>query len=990
MPPKFLILLCTIGLASAADPVVHPAFSPEQVAFYEKNVQPILVENCYKCHGGGEPNADGHVKVKSGLQIISRLGLVRGGEHGSAFNATKPLESLLLKAVSYDDDHLKMPPSGKLSDKDRKVLQDWAEMGLPWTVAEQDRLVDAAEDLGKRKEGPDNTWTYEPLREITPPKVAGTTNPIDAFLLTKLQEKKLSFSPPASKAALARRAFYDLTGLPPSPEKAAAFVSDSDPQAYAKLVQQLLSSKQYGEKYARYWLDLVRYAETNGFERDAFKSEIWRYRQWVIDSLNADKPYDDFVREQIAGDELDNVSPDTLLGTGYWNLMQWDDEPADRLQHSYDVMDDNVRITSEAFLGASLGCARCHNHKVDPISQKDYYSFMAFMHGLTPYSADARLRDLSQPEQRLTKQGKQNAQLPNPNERTYGQLVDSQLVKFQKEARKRFAEQKQVPAPADLGKVLLADSREKPTDWHYTMTAPAAHWSTPGYNPDEHGWKQGPGGFGVKGAPGSQVRTDWKTREIWLRGYFQLTSIPKAINLTIHHDEDAEIYLNGRMVKQLRGFLRDYITIPLDADAISSLQTGKNVLSIHVLHTGGGQYVDAGLEVGDPDIVKLLEERGSEVCQPQELAQYQALVKRMPKLAAPATEAPGGIKAQIAVEQGPKPPDLSVHVRGNAHVLGDKVEPAFPVIFKASTPDIRSTERSSGRRKALADWLTNARNPRTARVIVNRVWQWHFGRGLNPSSSEWGKLGGGASHPELIDWLASDFIAHDWSLKYLHTLIMTSQAYQQSAQYSQKQSAAHQADPANILWWRFDMRRLSSEEIRDSVLTVSGNLNPTYGGESFFAELPAEVIATASQGAGAWGKSPPDQLTRRSIYMKSKRSLSNPLMTDFDQADTDNPCPVRFATTVPTQALNFLNSKFLNDQAAVLAQRLSTEHANNLTAQITRGLTLVTQRASTPTEIAELTKLHETFRTQHGTTPEKALERVCLVLLNLNEFLYLD
>ncbi len=988
MRHRFLVLLLPLGFALAAEPGEHVPFTPEQISFFTTRVQPLLVQHCYSCHGGGEANAAGHVKVKSGLQLISRRGLLQGGEHGPAFSSAQPLESLFLKAVSYDDDHLKMPPKGKLADADRQILQDWAQQGLPWTVEDENKSVAAAEDIGVQKKGPENTWTYEPLHPLTPPKIDGASHPIDAFLLEKLTSQHLRFSPSAPPVALIRRAYYDLTGLPPTPEQVSAFVNSKDPQVFAKLTDELLARPQYGEKYARYWLDLVRYAESNGYERDNLKGEIWRYRQWVIDSLNADKPYDAFVREQIAGDELDSVTTDSLLATGYWNLMQWDDEPADRLQHSYDVLDDNVRVTGEAFLGMTLGCARCHNHKADPILQKDYYSFMAFMHGLTPYSGDGRIRDLTQSEQRLGKlppRGK----FPSPNERTFDQEMTSLLVKFQQSARQRFFKEKQVPLPPDLDKVLLPDSRTRPQTWDYTLTKPSDQWPEPGYNPEEQAdWKQGPAGFGrAKSIPGGMVRTEWITPHIWLRGYFQLTEIPTALNLTIYHDEDVEIYLNGRMIKQLRGFLRDYVTLPLDSDALAALQTGKNVLAIHVLETGGGQFIDAGLSVGDASIADLMAQRGTEIFPPKQLERYVKLLKKQ----APEPEAvpvdPQALRAQIAVEQGTNPPDLFIHLRGNPHVLGEKVGPAFPVVFKSPEAAPVARPNSSGRRRTLADWLASPQNPRTARVIVNRVWQWHFGRGLCASSSDWGKLGSGVTHPELIDWLAADFIAHGWSLKYLHRLIMSSHAYQQAARYGPDLPTS---DPTNSLWWRFDMRRLSSEEIRDSILAVSGNLNLATGGESFFAELPAEVLATSSHGASAWGTSPPDQVTRRSIYLRSKRSIANPLLTDFDQADTDNPCPVRFATTVPTQALNFLNSKFLDDQAHVLAQRLSQAHPGDLPAQLTHGLSLVLQRPPRPAEVAELVKLHATNLDTHHTGPDTALARVCLVLLNLNEFVYLD
>ena len=984
--PRFLSASLLFSSVCAAEPVVHPAFTPEQLEFYQQTIQPILAEHCYKCHGGGEANATGHVKVKSGLQIISRLGLVQGGEHGSAFNPTAPMESLLLRVVSYDDEHLKMPPSGKLGEDERQALQRWVGMGLPWNQEDINKLVPVIEEVHTSK-GPDNSWTYEPLRTITPPKIAGVEHPIDALLTAKLQDKRLSLAPPASRQSLIRRAYYDLTGLPPSPQQVANFIKDPDPDAFAKLTDALLASNHYGEKYARHWLDLVRYAESNGFERDGFKENIWRYRQWVIDAFNDDIPYDQFIRDQLAGDEFNPVTKESLIATGYWNLMQWDDEPADKDQHEFDILDDNIRVTTETFLGMTVGCARCHNHKVDPITQKDYYSLMAFMRGLNHYDNGSRQRDVAK---EITGEGGAALQGKPSAEATYEQHLQSQILEMEKLARQRFQEKLQIAPPPDLGKVLIADSSQNPQQWDYATTMPAQDWAMPGFSPTDAGWKSGPAGFGAGGVRGVTPRTEWNTTDLWVRGYFQLTSIPEILHLTIYHDGDAEIFLNGQKVNDLPSSLTNYLTLPLGLRSKAACQTGKNVLAVHIQHTGGGKFFDAGLSIGDATIATLLKNQGDKIFTAEELANYDRLRKQSANKRTRSPSSPNEIKAQIAVEVGPQAPDSFIQVRGNAHAPGEKVEPAFPVVFKNSLPTISPSQKSTGRRRALAEWIASPQNPRTARIIVNRVWQWHFGRGLCASSSDFGKLGSGVTHPELLDWLAGKFIESGWSLKELHRVIMSSHAYQQAALYGTALSDGHKIDPANVLWWRFDMRRLSSEEIRDSLLSVSGTLNPAYGGESFFEEMPEEVLATASTKGGAWGNSPPEERTRRSIYMKSKRALSNPLMADFDQADTDNPCPARFSTTVPTQALNFLNSKFLDDKAVQLAQRLETDHPNDLLSQIRTGLELVTQRTARPDEIKQLLELHETFLTKHQNEPHAAFKRVCLALLNLNEFLFLD
>ena len=370
--------------------------TPEQIKFFDEKVYPILKENCFKCHGGED-------RLKSQFRLTSREGLMRGGEFGLAVNLEKPEESHLFKALSYEDEHFKMPPKAKLPDEDIETLRQWVTSGAPFNP-EKEIKGPEGESVRRGMVVDDEDrkwWAYRPLAKAAPPKVddpAWNKNPIDAFLRYQMDEKGLVPNAPAEKATLIRRAYYDLIGLPPTPEAVEAFVKDKDPGAYEKLIDDLLSRPQYGEKWARHWLDLIRYAETNGFERDSDKPEIWHYRDYVIRAFNRDKPYNRFILEQLAGDELDEVTPDSLIATGYYRLPQWDDEPADRLQHRYDVLDDIVRVTSETFLGSTIGCARCHDHKGDPVPQKDYYRFMAFFHNVTHYNKGGTFKQVANPD----------------------------------------------------------------------------------------------------------------------------------------------------------------------------------------------------------------------------------------------------------------------------------------------------------------------------------------------------------------------------------------------------------------------------------------------------------------------------------------------------------------------------------------------------------------------------------------------------------------
>jgi hypothetical protein len=997
--PIFLVLTLAAALPAGAE---TPAFSADAIAFFDKEVRPILVENCFKCHGGKD--AKGAVKIKSNFQIISRLGITQGGEHGTAFNEDAPLESNLLQMVSYSDDDHQMPPSGKLEPEELATLAKWAEMGMPWTPADAQVLA-KVEHEGERTTEINATtrafWSNKPLvRPMVPvaDDPAWNANPLDAFIFDKLRSAGLKPNPEATRATLIRRAYYDLIGLAPTPEEVAAFVADSDPEAWPKLIDRLLAMPQYGEKWARHWLDVVRYAESNGFERDSEKDYIWRYRDYVIHAFNEDKPYDQFVREQIAGDELDTVTTDSLIATGYHRLMQWDDEPADPLQHRYDVLDDNVRVTSEGFLGMSLGCARCHDHKGDPISQKDYYSFMAFFHGVTQMNKGNVVMDLATPELQAGLEAKRRAR----EEQAVG--IEERIRRLEELARTRLAEgdpavRKLVSREGDPPVQLIADARKHPLgeEWKFSTAEPADDWFAVGFRAD--GWATGRAGFGG-GVPNTKGlgRTGWSTPDIWLQKTFLLESIPSALNLTVYHDDAAEIYLNGQLIASFKDYVTDYLTVPLDEKAMAVLQTGRNVIAAHCRYTGGGRYFDLGLGNGgevrkEPNLQRLIARRGGEIFTPDQLATYKQLQAELAPLRVPDLE--GAMPAMTVQESGPNPPQLHVHIRGNANSPGDPVEPAFPVILGndpaaavASVPTPPSGAKTSGRRRVLAEWMTRPDNRRTSRVMANRVWQHHFGRAICPSPNDFGYLGERPTHPELLDWLAVRFVEDSWSLKALHRTMMNSMTYRMS---SETNPASLAKDPQNDLFWRHNMRRLGAEEMRDSILALTGALNLAMGGPSMFPALPPEVLATSSTKGGKWGSSSPEEQARRSIYIKIKRSLQPPELVDFDFADTDSSCAVRFTTTVPTQALNMLNSAFLNEQAVRFADNLRAEVPDaDRHSRMRRAIELALCREATDDEIALADAMMADMVAKHGLDEKAAFDRFCLLVLNLNEFIYLD
>ena len=984
------VLLFTAGFiySTAAKEIQHPNFSREQIAFFESEVRPLLKSQCIKCHGGIGSN--GQVKVRSGLQMLSRRGIVIGGDHGPAFNDAAREKSAILEMVSYKDEHHEMPPSGKLASDQLATLTQWVEMGLPWTADDIDLMVEVDDHAASTTEINEHTqsfWSYKPIAKPEPPKVEGASHAIDAFVWDRLAREGLTHNPPASREVLVRRAYYNLLGLPPTPEQVSAFVDDTSPDAWAKLIDSLLESTHYGEHWARHWLDIVRYAESNGFERDSTKKFIWRYRDYVIDAFNQDIPYDQFIREQLAGDELDKVTPASLIATGYHRLMQWDDEPADRPQHVYDVLDDIVRVTTEGFLGITLGCARCHDHKIDPVSQKEYYQFVSFFKGLTQHDQNRVIQPIAKkatPEVMAKRQQERERDI---------QGVERQIEDLLRKARKAIAESE---APtreffsfaSNVDRDLISDSRDKPQSWHYTTEKPSEDWFTVGFRPP-NSWKQGNAPFGDSHPRKSF--TEWSGENLWLQKSFSLTELPGTLELLVRHRAKVDIYLNGQQIQTVDGRSNGYQAYPLSKEGMATLQTGRNILSVHAKRLDTKAVIDIALRQSTTtQLLQVLTGKdGTKVIEEHQQRRLKDAVRRRDDLHNKPIEE--NIRAMIVQERGSDPGELFVHIRGSVHAPGDKVQPAFPVILGGSgdiaIPKLGKDAKSSGRRKVLADWIASKDNRRTARVMVNRLWQHHFGTGIVASPSDFGFLGDQPTHPALLDWLATAFMEGEWKIKAMQKLIMTSQVYQMA---SSPNEAALTKNPDNSLLWRFPMRRLTAEEIRDAMIHVTGKMNTRLGGESFYPVLDDAVLATSSTKAGKWGNSSEDDLERRSVYIHIKRSLKPPELESFDFADTDAPCAMRFVTTVPTQALNMLNSRFVNNQAAKLADRLRSIAPDDVTSQVTLGLQLALSREANEQEVTLYEQLINDLQENHQLDAEQALDRFCLVALNLNEFIYLD
>jgi len=778
---------------------------------FAREVQPLLAKRCYACHG---PDI-----AEGGLSLHEYAGATAELDSGEfAIVPGQSKQSVLLARITSTDPDERMPPEGEpLTPEEVTILKQWIQSGARW----------------------EKHWAFEPLQSQELPGVENSiwvTNGIDAFILAGLEAKGLAPALPADKRTLARRVYYDITGLPPTPEQLNAFLTDDRPDAYARLVDRLLASPSYGEKWARHWLDVVRYAETNSFERDAAKPFVWKYRDYVIRSLNDDKPYDQFIKEQLAGDELHQVTDDSITATGYYRLGTWDDEPADPLQSKYDDLDNIVSTTGQGFLGLTVGCARCHDHKIDPFPQTNYYGLLAFFADVTPYA------------------------LPHKRQASVFSLTDLSKP-IDKQRRAELAQQ-----------IEAINEEKRPIEQAAIKKMDAA----------------------------DQRKTETKERQKVLN---------KKLDPLLPEDTKPKYY-----------------------ELIAKLKETKQQL---------------------------------------EKVSNEHLVLSLAKC-----------------ESHPK--QMHVMMRGNPHALGDPVEPCFPDLFDTVVPEIpevAENARSSGRRRVLAEWIASPENRLTSRVIANRVWQHHFGRGIVRSANNFGQLGTPPTHPELLDWLALWLTDNDWRLKSLHRLILNSSTYRMSSQASE---AALAADPSNEMFWRFNMRRLSAEEIRDSVLMVSGQLNPKMYGPSIYPTLSHEVLHTQSQPGLGWGKSSPEEAARRSIYIHIKRSLIPPELSVFDFPDTDTSCEARFITTLPAQALNLLHGQFLQKHAGHLANRVRKQTGGQMPQRVEHTLQLALGRPADEATVADSLNLINRLIDQHQVEPEEAFRQFCVTVLNLNEFVYLD
>jgi len=806
------LLICAVLAPSVLAGTAH---TPQELEFFEKKIRPILVDKCYPCHSPAE-------KVKGGFNLETREDLLKGGDTGPALIAGDPEKSRLIEAVRYKNLDLQMPPKNPLAAEQIRDLEAWVKMGAPdprekaGKTSPTKRVIDLNE--GRK------FWAFQPVAHPEQPSVrqlAWVQSPVDAFILAKLEPQHIAPAPAADRRTLIRRATFDLTGLPPTPAEIEAFLADRSPDAFARVVDRLLASRHYGERWGRHWLDIARYADSNGLDENVAFGNAWRYRDYVIHAFNQNKPYDQFLTEQLAGDLLPPtedlaVRNERLTALGFLSIGPKVLAEPDKVKLEMDMIDEQIDTLGRAFLATTLGCARCHDHKFDPIPTDDYYALAAI------FKSTRTMDDL-----------------------------------------------------------------KTPATWHEPVV------SLP--------------------------------EDIQLQEAFRARLAAQKLSLSNYVAEANRVLLTTLQTN----------TLPKDAEKLYP----TNTLA--------------------------------------ELTQRRAELK---KLEGSAPEVPSTMGV---TERTDRALTLPVHIRGSHLTLGKPVPRGVPQVM---TPSQRPqfSEQQSGRLE-LARWLVNPEHPLTARVMVNRIWRWHFGQGLVATPDNFGLLGERPSHPELLDWLARRFVDDGWDIKAMHRLLMLSSTYQMSTQV---EGGAHPRDPENRLLQRFPPRRLDAEEIRDAVLSVSGSLDLTMGGKTIPLKNRDYVFNHTSKDATTYDS------PRRAVYLPIIRNHLYDLFQQFDFPDPAVPNGHRTATVVAPQALLMMNSDLVNQAANRFAAQLLEEAPESETHRVSQAYLRAYGRPPTDAERQRAARFIAVFPSGAGeATPEartNAWTTFCQSLLAANEFIYLN
>ena len=1000
------LLWAVLALPRALTPGSSAAADEAAELDFDSQIAPLLAEHCLSCHNSTDK--------EGGLDLSSRADAMAGGDSGVVVAPGRPDESLLWQRVIAEE----MPPETVLPESERDLLRRWLTSGAKWGSDP----IDPFRFTSARSAGYD-WWSLQPIvRPDVPPlprRVSGLLprSPIDRFIRARLDDAGLAASPEADRRTLIRRLTFDLHGLPPTPTDVEQFVRDRAPGAYERLVDRLLAAPAYGERWARHWLDIVRFGESQGFERDKLRDHAWRYRDWVIDAFNTDLPYDEFASLQLAGDVFEDQEGEGVIATGFLVAGPWD-EVGQKQQSAamkkvvrQDELEDVISAVGQTFLGLTINCARCHDHKFDPVRQSEYYRLAAALNGV--------------------RHGERPIPLPTPNAyalRAALAALEERIDSLERPVRRRLSASRR--------------QRDTPTD----PPEPIARWSFDKTTDDELGSLDGQTAGTARVASGN-LRVDGKTgyvstavldrdlTEKTLEAWVKLDTLVQRgggiVSVQTLGGEvfDAIVFGERQPLQWMAGsdgFRRTqsfagpeereadrrfvHVAIAWHADGTIAgyrgglpygtpyqskgpvtFKKGQAQLLFGLRHSppGGNRFVSAQFDrvalydraltadevAASAGVASdfISEEQIVEALSPQQHAQRAEWVFEAEHLRQQIARAQA--TTVYAAKPEPHPEVMHVMLRGNPATPGEVASPGgvAAVVGEAADFGLPESATDTDRRRALAEWITHPENPLFARVIVNRLWHYHFGAGFVATPSDLGFSGGQPTHPRLLDWLAAELIDSGYSLKHIQRLIVTSAVYRQS---SRPREDALAVDAENRWLWRMSPRRLEAESVRDAILAVAGSLNDTLGGPGYFD------FTTHIRNTQFYDLLDPigPSFDRRSLYRCWIRSGRNPFLDVFDCPDPSTKTPRRAVTTTPLQALALLNNSFVLRMADRLAERLRDEHPGDAAAQVDRAYRLAYGRPIDDQQQAAVIE----FVDEYGLSP------FCRVLLNTNEFLYVQ
>jgi hypothetical protein len=957
-------------LTGGVTPPLAQAQDKAATAFFESKIRPVLVKECFSCH-----SAQTKKGPKGGLLLDSREGVLKGGLSGKVVVAGKPVESLLIKALQGDG-VAEMPPKGKLSAVAIADFEKWVKMGAPDPRTGQSGAMGVDVATGRA------FWSFQPVRAAHAPVVKDNdwaNTDIDRFILAKLEAKGLSPSPDAEPRTLLRRLYVDLIGLPPPPEEVEAFAKDPSPGAFEKIVDRLLASPRFGERWGRHWLDLARYADSNGKDENLTFHEAYRYRDYVIRSFNADKPFNRFIVEQLAGDLLKANSQaerdESLTATGFLVIGPKVLAERDKPKLLMDVVDEQIDTIGKSFLGLTLGCARCHDHKFDPVPTADYYALAGIL--MSTRTIDGiKLGNNAVSGWMLRPLGGADGEKLAAAKKTY----DAKLKKAQDEIKKAKTalaaaqDKASMRSPGALTGITVDDKDAK-----LVGTWKASTFTKPyvgvGYIHDD---RAGKGEKSATFTPKLPKAGEYEVLISYTTGGTRSTNTPVTISFD---GGEKTITVDQTKPPKIDKLFHSLGKFPFKAGVAGSVTISNKGTDGHVI-VDAVRFVSVGELAKSP-----AKEMGVPAEVKKAVADAETKLKKMEAAAAALKKtAPAIPRMVMAVRDQDTIEDAKINIRGNPYQLGAVAPRGFLQVLASTKPTLPAKE--SGR-KELAEWIAADANPLTARVAVNRVWMHLFGAGLVRTVDNFGTQGEKPGHPELLDALATSFMKEGWSHKKLIRAIVLSHAYRLSVNGS---LALVRADPENRMFGRANRRRVEAEVIRDAILTVSGQLN-LKGGGSVVAHFGDRAIDNDSKGGLNT-----DVLLTRSVYLPVIRNDIAPLFEVFDFADPDVADGQRDATTVPTQALYLMNSTFANAQAKAAAARLigeAKDDGKRLGLLFRRALGRAPTSPETASTLKFLADYRQTIETlgsgQKPKDPELAAwQAVCLSVFGCNEFRFVE